>query len=723
LHSPAQDSSNQFADDIKGVFETLWRRRTAFLLGFIPVIVAAAVYLYFVMPQFTASATLVLDPRRQAVTTSPEVLPDAAPDSSVVETQVELILSRAVLGRAVSALGHEQIDMQPPSVLARLLNTLQIFGSQTAASPTDQRTREEVIDQVRGRLEVSRSGLTYAIKISYSGYDSQRSANVTNAIAAAYLDYQTELKQQATKDATLWLREQVTELRERVAASESAVDRYRSKSGLLTARGATSTESQLTSLDLGFNEAQQSLTQARAKLDNYRNAWSSAGAAEAAKIVATSTMQALRSQYTALINQQAQLSPTLGPSHPQMLELKRQFDALQAEMNTEAGRTIEELRSDVAIAERRVDGLLAIRDKSRTQLAEDNAANVELTQLQANAQTLRTLYEDMLSRLQQVTAQESLSQINATIVSNALAPRSPSSPRFDLVVAAALAVGLAVGAFSVMLAQLADSTVVNPQELERRVQLPIVALVPRLRRRDLKISGRRISLAEFVPGKPLSLFAESFRNLRVAVQQSVGRTDALVIQITSGTFAEGKTVSSMAFAQAAAMDGRRVLLIDADVRRKSLTKYLGITTSTGLMELLRGEVSVEDVIMSGADRNRPDVLPLSTNDAGTQDCFSGPFFGSLLQRLKQEFDLIIIDSAPVLVVAESLVLASRVDAVVLVARWSSTPLQTILKAMEAMNRAGAHVAGMLLTQVNIKKVTEQAYGKGHYPALMKYYQH
>jgi len=717
------EDTQEFPDDLRSAFDTFRRRWLAFLLGFLATLVAAVAYLALATPQFTATAVLVLDPRKQVVTTSPEVLPDADPNSSMVDTQVELIQSRAVIGRAVDELGLKPkavANGDSPGLLKVLLGKIRASGP-PAVPASEHDVRENLIDDVSSGLHVSRVDLTLAIHISHTSSDPHYSADVANAVAVAYRAYQAELKRQATRDANQWLTERVAELRERVEKAESEVDNYRSRSGLLVAKGSTSSESQLTGIDVGINEAQQSLNEASAKLNGYRAA-ARHGAAEAAKIVATPTMQQLRAQYVALTNQQAQLSPTLGPSHPQMIELKRQIASLQVEINTEANRTIQELSSDVTIASNKIDGLRRIREQSRSQLARDNAASVELVQLQASAQSLRSLYEDMVTRLQQTTAQSSRSQVSANVVSSAFAPTKPASPRPDVVLSGAVALGLTFGALAAMLAQFFDSTVGSPQDLERRTRIPVLALVPHLRSRELVLGRRQVPIAQFVLGRPLSLFTEAFRNLRVAVRQSVGRDGALVVQITSGTFAEGKSVSSIAFAQAAAMDGRRVLLIDADVRRRSLTKYLGITTNTGLMELLRGEASLNEVLLAGGDVGKPHVIPLSTNEAGPHDGFSGQMFGKLLQRLREGFDLIIIDSAPVLAVAESLVLATRVDAVVVVVRWSRTPLETVLKALEAISRAGGRVAGMLLTQVDIKSVTNQAYGRRHYSALKKYYQ-
>jgi polysaccharide biosynthesis transport protein len=438
-------------------------------------------------------------------------------------------------------------------------------------------------------------------------------------------------------------------------------------------------------------------------------------------VVSSPTMQGLRTQYLSLTNQRSQLSATYGPNHPQYIELNQQINDLQKQMNDEASRAIEELKNEVVIAENRVTSIQNMRESARKQLETDSTANVKLTQLQSNADSIRQNYEGMLTRLQQVTSQQTLGQVNATVVSEAVVPLVPSSPKFKVVIAAALAAGIALGSLAVLLAQVFDGTILRPKDMERRARVPVLSMVPRLKSRDLRIGRRYVPARGIIFDKPMSLFAESFRNLLVAMQSAVGPHQALVVQMTSGSFGEGKTICSMALAQAAAMDGRRVLLIDADVRRRSLTSYLGITVESGLLELLSGTKRVEDVVLSGGHDSAPDLLPLSTAEAGPYDRISGEMFGEVLQRLKSDFDLIVIDSAPVLAVADSLALTKRVDLVVLVTRWAKTPVEIVQKAVEEIHRAGGQIAGMLLNQVNIRKVANQTYGRGHYPALLKYY--
>jgi capsular exopolysaccharide synthesis family protein len=696
--APARlESRVPFADDFRTVLDALRRRFGLFLLVVAAVMAAAAVWLHYKVPLYLATATIVLDSPRQVVPSAPSVLSDSEPESSILDTQVEVIRSRVVVGRTVDMLG---------------------LAGNAEGSAT---SRAEIIDDFRDSLSVARIGLSRALSISYEDQDPQQAARVANAVARAYLDHQLDEKRQATKEANQWLRQSVDELAVQVASAEAAVETYRARAGLLVVKGATSTENELADIDSGLSNARKDLGDAEARLSGYQGAFERYGAASAAAIVATPTMQGLRGQYGALMNQKAQLSPTLGALHPQMVELEKQIAGLKEQLNAEARRTIDELRGEVSIAANKLEALTKVRDRSRRRLITDNSANVELIQLQSNAESLRGLYVAMLNRLQQTAAQESLGQVNATIVSEAVAPLEPSSPRRNVVLLGAAMAGIVLAMLTVVLMQLFDHTIVRPSDLELWTGLPLLALVPRLTRRDLRIGTDTFSMADVVLGKPMSLFTESFRNLRAAVFGLLERRESLVIQVTSGTFGEGKTLCSIAFARTAALDGKRVLLIDADTRRRSLSESLGIDATAGLSELLRGKVELNDVIVPGGTSRRPHVLPLAKTDPQPYDLFSTQAFEQLLEKLRKDFDIIVIDSAPVLALAEPISIAARVDAIVLVARWAKTPVDVTLKALEELKRAGGRVVGTVLTHVNVRSVSRRAYGRQYYPALMRYY--
>jgi polysaccharide biosynthesis transport protein len=718
LHADAPPPG--LSDELRSVIDALRRHIWAFISTFLAVIALTAVFVYIAVPAYTGIATIIVDPRKQTVSNSPDVLSNMTDESSVIDTQVQIVQSRVVLGKALDdVLAQDpQLKVHYPRYFIWQHHEDLELPTQPDSAPE---ARDDLIDLFILQLDVERIGLSSAFTVSYKDENPKLAARVTNAISNAYIKYQGDLKQRVTRDADKWLKLRVAELKGQFESAQAALDGYRSRSGLIMAKGSTSTESQLTNLDVGLTDAQQNLSEAQSKVASYQRALDTAGAGEAAKVVSTPMMQQLRGQYLTLANQIGQLSPTLGANYPQMVELNKQLDTVREQMAAEANRTLGELKNDVNVAQNKVRGLLAIRDQSRGKLVTDNAAGVKLAQLQSDADTLRAMYSDMLTRLQQVTAQENAGEVNAEVVSQAPLPSEPSFPKLKLVIVAALGAGLAFGSLAVLLAQIFDGVILQPKDLERKAHIPILALVPRLRSADLRAGDKHLAMSEMVIDKPLSLFAESFRSLRVAVQRSVGSSQSVVVQITSGTFGEGKTTCAMAFAQAAAMDGRRVLLVDADVRMRTLTRTLRMEVESGLMELLRGKAQLRDVIRSSGENRRPHVLPLSTTDIAPHDRFSSETFDEVLDVLRRGFDLIVIDSAPVLSVADSLALTRRVDAVVLVTKWAKTPLEIVLKSIEEIERAGGRVAGMLLNQVNIRKVTNQRYGRGYYPAMLKYY--
>lgn len=678
-------SAEPAAHDLVRVWAA-WRRHwPLFLLIVVLALGTAAVWIYASVPQYTAKTTMALDSRRKMVMRAKDVLPDIDMAAPVLDTQAELMRSRRVLGRAVDLLAaagaYRQIDIQARKGAA--------------------------IDALAAGLEVQRVGLSSVLELSLTADSPTFAASAVNSIAAAYIDYHVQSKQQAAHEAGRWLNQRITEVGRQVRDADTAAGRFKSDAGLLQTKGTTASERWATDQQTGLAGAQRTLTEARTQLLALTQRLQARGSGEAALLIDTPAMQGLRRRHTELANRKAQQSATLGTQHPEIIAIGQELGTLQAQIDGEAHRTVTELRNQVAVAEWRVAELQANSDRARSRLARDTRADVRLNALQAQADPARRMYENMLDRLQQISAQASLARINAVVASPATLPLRASSPNIDLVVAASVALGLGIAALITFLLDISSIARARADDLERKVRLPVVGMIPEIGRADLRNAGRRVSMNELVPAMPSSRFAEAFRRLRVTVLEGFDPRAGVVLQFTSSTFAEGKTLSSLAFAQTAAVDGRRVLLVDADVRRASLTTALGISTEAGLMEALSGNIDVSAAIVKYDTPGMPQVLPLSKYDRPSHDRFSSAAFEILLDRLRQHFDLIVIDSAPVLAVADSLALAIRVDAVVMAARWDKTPISVVLKAAEALRRVNGQLAGIMLTRVDTKRAARQ----------------
>jgi capsular exopolysaccharide synthesis family protein len=308
--------------------------------------------------------------------------------------------------------------------------------------------------------------------------------------------------------------------------------------------------------------------------------------------------------------------------------------------------------------------------------------------------------------LQQTLAQQSLQHVNAAVVSPAVIPTSPSSPNTPLVLSVAIAVGAGLATLAVFLLYVFDSTLAQPEDFERRTQLPVIAAIPEVSRADLRSKTGRVSITQLVPLDPVGPFADAVRRVRLALPPLDSMSDCHIAQFTSATFGEGKTVSAIAFAQAAACDGRRTLLIDADVRGASLTRSFNIYVEAGLMEVLAGRATLDTALVYDEDLQLH-ILPLSKYAVPSHDLFASQDFASLLEQLRAEFDLVVIDSAPALGVADTLALSSRVDSVIVAARWAHTPVPLVEEAIEAIQRVNGRIAGVVLTRVDAKTAAQR----------------
>lgn len=671
-----------FPHDLVRVFAA-WRSHPTLLLSIVASALAAAfAWTQLTEPKFTARAVVAVDARKEFVVSARDVLSDVDTAAPAIDTQVELIRSRVILDRAVDLL---------------------VASGALQRMPQSTAQRRQVIDTLASQLAVQRLGLSSAVELRVVADEPYFAASAANSIAAAYIDYQRGMKQQAVKAAQSWLHGRADELRQQVHDIDTVLARDKSAAGLLTANGATFGESAVDSQEQKFSALQRNLIAARTKLFTLEQSLRLAGSAATAQLIDTADMAALRRQYASLENQQAARSVQFGPNHPQVIELNAQLADTLAGIDREAQRAVAALRNEVSAQQRRLAVLQSSRDAARLRLSVDSAADARLAVQRVRSQPLRQQYEQTLDRLQEVSAQATFARVNAVLASAAALPTRPSSPKVRLTLAVASAIGIGAAGLLVFVFDLLSEWRARPADVEARTGLPLIALIPELRRADLRARRKRISTVEIVPTKPSGHFAESVRRLRIAALGGSDLSKGTVVQFTSASFAEGKTLSCIACAQAAAVDGNRVLLIDADARRAALTEALGIETATGLMEVLDGSAELKAALVREPSGTAPSVLPLSRHGMRSHDLFASQAMVRMLEQLREEFDLIFIDSAPVLAVADALALTSCVDVVVLAARSCKTPIKLVLKAAQVIRRVEGPLVGIALTRVSSKR--------------------
>lgn len=710
------------AFDLRSLYVIFLRRQRTFLAVAAVIMALVVAFTLTQPPSYTAAASILVEPQQTSILKDAPV--GAPADSSAVDTQVEMLGSRYLAKRVTLALGLQN-DPEFNSKLApkkRFSLGSLVQSAKPAASGADRaavsdRTIEDVVDVVQSRMRAKRSGTTYVIETSFTSASGAKAAKIANAVAQEYILAQIEAKYNNARGANDWVTGRLNALAREVQANEAAVQRYKVANNLMSAQGATMAEQEVSSLNQQISSARAELAEKQARLAAARQQISrGGGGGDVAAALGSSVVGELRRQRADVSRRQAELQTRYGPLHPDVKKVERELADMDRQIQEEIGRLISSLQAEVDVAAQRLSSLDSSRAGAEGSLGANNQALVALNELERKAEASRAIYEAFLNRSKETSAQEGLQVPDARISSPAEAPTAPTAPKKAVNFALGLLLAFGGGVAAVFLIENLDGALRTAAEIETRLRVRSLGSIPLLPR------SLRQDPARYVIDKPFSSFAEAFRNLRASLKFS-SEQEVKVVAITSALPGEGKTLTTLSLARSSAQSGMNVLLIDADLRRHMLTQAIGAPVQKGLTEVLSGlaplnEALIDDEV-SGAK-----LLLLSGADLPRTDVLSGPEFVRLLDQARRKFDLVLIDTAPVLAVAETRVVAALCDATVFLLRWARTPRQAAAAAIDLLLDAGANVAGACLTLVDLNQQARVGYGDAlyYFGDYRKYYQ-
>jgi succinoglycan biosynthesis transport protein ExoP len=728
-HAPAL-SAGAMSFDLNIAIATFRRRLRLFAAIALAVFVAVLLYTLQETPRYTATSQVMLDVRKEQVADMSAVLSGLPADSSVVDTEVEVLKSRSLAARVVKQLKLDQDPYFNPNAAGAKGVSSWLPWIKKAVAPTAavgsieaQRQNEKVVDNLLEGLKVRRSGLTYLISVEYTHTDPAEAAKIANSFADLYLTEQLEAKFDATAKANEWLDTRVVELRDQLQTAEAAVQQYKIANNLMSAEGATLTEQEISGLNqqLASARAQQAESDARLNIARSQLARGSTGE-DVGESLNSPVVQQLRKQRAEQSAKVADMSGRYGDRHPDLLKAKRELADIDGQIQAEIRRIISNLEAQAQVARQRTGSMAGSVSQSRGALAGNNRASIKLNELERKAESVRTLYESLLARFKQTSNSQGIEQADARVVSRAKIPTSPSYPKPSLNLALGLVLALGAGAASVVLAEILMAGLFTEDEVERRIGLPYLGSVPLLSSAldDAKLA-RGMSPPDYLLAKPLSTFAESFRKLRAAILFSkVGET-IKVIAVTSSLPGEGKTTTTFSLARTLATSGANVVIVDCDLRQSAINRFLPEVPTQGLLEVLNGVCTLDQALINDASGAK--VLALAKSAYTPRDVLGSPAMLKLLAELRERFEVVLLDTAPLLAIADTRILAPHADAVVMLARWKKTPVKAITAAIGLLQGRGVFLAGLALTQVDLKAQTRYGYGDAnyYYKSYRKYY--
>jgi exopolysaccharide transport family protein len=721
LFSTANQEKSENNRELTNLAAMFRRRLWIIMLMTALVFLAVAFYTASATKLYTATAEVQLGMQdRNVINAIDAAVAGMPPDAGKIDTETQIISSRTLVARVVDKLNLvDDPEFNLPPKKSLITSIREMFGASPVVSAVEKARervsgREAAINALIKKRSVKRMGLTYIIEIGVTSPSPQKAAQLANAFAELYLTQQLETKYDTIARANEWLSSRLESLRQEVENKERLVENYRADNGLLSASGSTLTEAAISSLNQQLVTTQADLAEREARLRGVERELASGKSGDSvAEALGSTVIASLRQKQAEIARTQAEMSTKYGPKHPEMKRVQEEGADIQRRIDAEIGRIITSLRNEVEIARNRAGSIQGSLHSQESDLAANNVGAVKLRELARDADASKTLYEGFLNRSKQIAEQGGIEQPDARIVSRASPPTVPSSPQTKLSLAIGALLGLALGGLIAVLLEMFEQTLRTPEDVQDRLRITCLGSLPYLDKRTRTIDQEIVPPEQYVLHRPLSAFGEALRGVRASLFFSSPDSNVKVLAVTSALPDEGKTTTALGLARISALAGSKTVIVDCDLRRRSATHALGLDVEKGLTEVLFKTATLDEVLQkdpgSGAD-----VVPLAQAEFTPLDLFSSEAMRSLIDDLRERYEVVILDTAPVLPLADTRVLSPLADTVLVVARWGRTPHSVVRSALDQLYAHGAHIAGCVLEGVESGMVARLLYDRPDY---------
>lgn len=714
--------------DFGQIFGILRRRLWLILLCILAALIVAGVILARTTPLYTASAQLKLDQQEQINRSFRDLVTDFDMDSKVIAGEIAVIESARLLTRVVDTLG---LDADPefnpalrePSRLDAAVSAVKgwvkslvelepqsaapIPDSIAAAASRQAATLGEhgaVVGNLRSRISASQLGTAYIVNVAVTSEDPRKAAAIANTVVDAYLHEQLESKFATMRRVSNWLSGRMGDMRARLEESEAAVQAFMARE--IGADGETVglLEQQISEMTTMLVAARSDHAEALARNEILRRFVEASGAGAAASILASPILEANRAQLLALRNEEARILDRFGGDSAKLKPLGREIEALQAENAVEVDRVLIESDDTVSVAAARIELLdRALRDL-RERALDLGRRQLELRQLEREAESNQVIYEKFLATFKESRELLDLQTADAKVISYADVPSGKSSPRIKVSLILALAAGTFAGIGIAFLLELTNRGFRSVSELASRTGVPVFGSLSRTKGNGL---FRRDPVATMLRDAR-SQVAEEARALRTFIQMS-GTPRRGVICFSSSLPGEGHTDAAILTALSFSQMGLSCVVVDADLRERPVARRLGRSGLPDIVAVLRGEALPENAV-AASEHTGLCYLPAETPVADPTALLLSGAMEALLDWLRQHFDIVLLNTPPVLSAADGLTLMDRADLTLLAVRWQGTPADALAQALDLVNRIGVPACGLVLTGVKRSADASRHYG-------------
>lgn len=685
----------------------------------------ALVYVINAPARYTATATLIIDTRKNQLFQQQSVVGDIPIDSGAVESQVEILKSETI---ALSVIRDLRLMDDPEFIGSGGGLVGALTGWVQSAGPRSEFDLvRRAAETFSSQLTVRRVGLTYIMEIGFRSLSPDRAAQIANAVADAYVTDQLEAKYQATRRASAWLQDRIRDLRDQASTAERAVVEFKTKNNIVESGGRLMNEQQLAELNSQLVQARAQRSEARARLDRIQAVISADSPSATVNATVTDTLNnqvvtKLRTQYLELANREADWSSRYGSNHLAAVNLRNQMREIRASILDELRRLAESYKSDFEIAKQREESIQNDLARAVSQSQTTNQAQIALRELESSAQTYRALYDNFLQRYMESVQQQSFPITEARVITAASRPSRKSEPRVTAILALTGLGGLMLGFGLARMRDWSDRVFRTADQVESALQADCVSTIPVIRDAakrsvrdppadsDSRIIERDTSLFWYPIDSPFSHFTESLRSLKVVADLQKLSRPVKVIGFTSTMPNEGKSTIATCFAELAAHSGGRVILVDCDLRNPSLTRALTPSATQGIIEVIAGEARLEDVIWTDPSTGlRFLPAPSKSRIPHTSELLGSPQVSALFEELGAAFDYVIVDLSPFAPVVDVRTTTRFIDGYFFIVEWGRTRSDAVVRAFDSAGALRERLLGVVLNKADARVLGRYGY--------------
>ncbi|MCB1756314.1 MAG: polysaccharide biosynthesis tyrosine autokinase [Gammaproteobacteria bacterium] len=776
---PEQPSHSLFGEELNIDFQyylrVLRKHKWAIIAMTVLVTGLAAFYAFTATPIYQSTATLLIESKKANIVSIEEIYGFDGNNEEYYQTQFELLKSRALAEKVIDKLNLKEhplyVNSDDPGPFS--LNTLRHLGlgsdseeaatqpgesalepisdiitaentsatdpvvgdeaagdlfAGTAEFTAEDRELQLLVNKFTNALTIEPVRRTQLVKITYESPDPELAALVANTVGDTYIESYLDAKMEMTQKAAEWLSDRLGGLQLKLDESERRLIEFREEHQLIDVAGTVGAlnEQQVTIATTALSTAQRELAEARSLYNevqrlkqNSPELLDTIPAVQDDQLIRTFKIEQGQAQ-----RELDELSNRYGAKHPKIVDAESRLNAITDNLNRQVDRVISSIQNDYELAGQKVNELQRALASGKREIQDINKKKFELVALEREVEANRKLYDTFFNRIRETDTTDGLEAANARVSDRAVPATFPSKPKKSLVVALAMIAGLIGSVLIAFLREQMDDTIKGTDEIESRLGVHLLGIIP-LVKAGLLQRKKRIPLSPFELKDKKGTFVESIRTIRTSLcLDSIDKPHKRVV-ITSSIPGEGKSTMAVNLAYSLSQI-EKVILIDADMRRPTVAKAFGISPDLpGLADYLRAQtreeaVHISECVVRNINDSNMDVIPCGKLPDNPLELLASSRFSRLLQKLGEHYDRVIIDCAPTQAVSDALVVGKQADTVLYAVKSHTTSMNLIRRGLQRLRQVGAHVLGVVVTQVDVDKISSYG-GDYYYQGYYDYY--